>query len=86
MRVAESELKAVCAFVVKGSRWRVTESTAMARVESAWLISTGGVCCAWAVAGASRHAMMIVRRHIGAQCTTDFFCRIREICGKNPAA
>jgi hypothetical protein len=28
--------------------------------------------------------MMIARRHIGAQCTTDFFCRIREICDKNP--
>ena len=27
--------------------------------------------------------MKITRRHIGAQCTTDFFCRIREICDKN---
>jgi hypothetical protein len=27
--------------------------------------------------------MKIARRHIGAQCTTDFFCRIREICDKN---
>ena len=27
--------------------------------------------------------MKIIRRHIGAQCTTDFFCRILEICGKN---
>lgn len=27
--------------------------------------------------------MKITRRHIGAQCTTDFFCRILEICGKN---
>ncbi len=27
--------------------------------------------------------MMIARRHIGPQCTTDFFCRIREFCDKN---
>ena len=27
--------------------------------------------------------MKITRRHIGAQCTTDFFCRILEICGTN---
>jgi hypothetical protein len=35
MRVAESELKRTSAVVVNGSRRRVTESTAMARVESA---------------------------------------------------
>ena len=35
IRVAESEPNLTWAVVVKGSRWRVTESKAMARVESA---------------------------------------------------
>jgi hypothetical protein len=69
--------------VVNGSRLRVIESKAMARVESAWLIKTGRVCCALALTAASRNAKKIIRRNIGAQCITDFFCRIREICGKN---
>src|ERR1051326_908532 len=83
MRVAESEPNLTSAVGLNGSRRRVTESKAMALVESGWLISTGDVCCALASTAASRHAKKIPRRHIGAQCTTDFFCRIREICGKN---
>jgi hypothetical protein len=83
MRVAESEPNLISVVVVNGSRLRVIESKAMARVESAWLIKTGRVCCALALTAASRNAKKIIRRNIGAQCITDFFCRIREICGKN---
>jgi len=46
MRVAESAPNFSWTVVLKGSRWRVTDSNAIARVESALLINVGRVVCA----------------------------------------
>src|SRR5215216_1796330 len=68
MRVAESDPNRTWTVVVNGSRCRVTDSNAMARVESGWLMRIGRVVCAPALSNLMTLARM--SRTVSRKMTT----------------